>query len=144
MKGYSDDLVLNIDGEDYAVTPVSVGNPHIVTFVEDVDKVALDRIGTKFEHHPAFPDGVNTEFVQVLSENKVRMRVWERGSGITMACGTGACATAAAAIAKGYCSFNSPITVILDGGPLTIFVEENYAVTMRGPAEFIYEGEVEE
>ncbi len=140
----SDDLVLSIDGEDYAVTPVSVGNPHIVTFVEDIDKVALDRIGTKFEHHPAFPDGVNTEFVQVLSENKVRMRVWERGSGITMACGTGACATAAAAIAKGYCSFNSPITVILDGGPLTIFVEENYAVTMRGPAEFIYEGEVEE
>ncbi len=140
----SDDLLLDIDKEKYTVTPVSVGNPHIVTFVDDIDKVELDRIGTKFEHHPAFPDGVNTEFVQVLSPNRLRMRVWERGSGITMACGTGACATAAAAIAKGYCSFNSPITVILDGGPLTIFVEENYAVTMRGPAEFIYEGEVEE
>lgn len=139
----SGDMDLDIEGEKYTVTPVSVGNPHIVTFVEDIDKVPLDKIGSKFEHHPAFPGGVNTEFVQVLSDNRLRMRVWERGSGITMACGTGACATAAAAIAKKHCRIDTPITVILDGGPLTIFVEDNYAVTMKGPAEFIYEGETE-
>ncbi len=140
----SDDMTLSVDGKDYTVTPVSVGNPHIVTFVDDIGSVPLSTIGSKFEHHPEFPGGVNTEFVQVLSENKLRMRVWERGSGITMACGTGACATAAAAVAKGYCRFDMPITVILDGGPLTIFIENNYAVTMKGPAETIYEGEVEE
>ncbi|MCR5824877.1 MAG: diaminopimelate epimerase [Lachnospiraceae bacterium] len=139
----SEDMKLDIDGKEYTVTPVSMGNPHIVTFVDDVSLVPLETIGSKFEHHPAFPDGVNTEFVQVLSDSRVRMRVWERGSGITMACGTGACATAAAAIAKKLCRFNNPISVDLDGGTLTIFIEENYAVTMKGPAEFIYEGETE-
>ncbi len=140
----SDDMTLDIDGEKYVVTPVSMGNPHIVTFVDDISKVPLDTIGTKFEHHPAFPGGVNTEFVQVLSDSCVRMRVWERGSGITMACGTGACATAAAAVAKKFCKYDSPISVQLDGGTLTIFIEENNAVTMRGPAETIYEGEFQE
>ncbi len=140
----SDDMTILVEGKDYTVTPVSVGNPHIVTFVDDIGSVPLNDIGSKFEHHPEFPGGVNTEFVQVLSENKLRMRVWERGSGITMACGTGACATAAAAVSKGYCEPDTPITVVLDGGPLTIFIEKNYAVTMKGPAETIYEGEVEE
>ncbi len=140
----SEDMVLDIDGQNYTVTPVSVGNPHIVIFVDDIDKVDLAALGPKFEHHPAFPGGVNTEFVQVLADNKLRMRVWERGSGITMACGTGACATVAAAVAKKHCKFDTPVTVVLDGGPLTIFIESNYAVTMRGPAEIIYEGETED
>jgi diaminopimelate epimerase len=140
----SDDMTLKVDGRDYEVTPVSMGNPHIVTFVEDISEVPLDSVGTLFEHHPAFPDGVNTEFVQVISDTHLRMRVWERGSGITMACGTGACATVAAAVAKNFCKFNTPITVELDGGCLTIFIEENNAVTMRGPAELIYEGEYAE
>ncbi len=140
----SKDMKLDIDGKEFTVTPVSVGNPHIVTFVDDIEKVELEKLGPLFEHHPAFPGGVNTEFVQVLSDNRVRMRVWERGSGITMACGTGACATAAAAVSKGFCAFDTPLTVVLDGGPLTIFIEDNYAVTMKGPAESVYEGDFEE
>ena len=82
------------------------------------------------------------EFAQVLSENKIRMRVWERGSGITMACGTGACATAAAAVSKGFCKCSSPIDVELDGGTLQITVEPDYTIGMSGPAAAVYEGEV--
>ena len=84
------------------------------------------------------------EFVQVISDRKLRMRVWERGSGITMACGTGACASAAAAVRKGYCRYGEPVTVVLDGGELKISVSPDGSITMSGPAEFVFEGEVQE
>lgn len=140
----SEDLKLNIDGEEVICTPVSVGNPHAVIFVPDIDEAPLLTLGPKMEHNSAFPDGVNNEFVQVIDESTLRMRVWERGSGVTMACGTGACATVAAAIKNGFCSFDDDVSVILDGGTLKINISSDYAVTMTGPAEFIYEGECEE
>lgn len=139
-----DDLELFADGERVVCTPVSVGNPHAVIFVEDIEKAPLTTLGPKIEKHNAFPDGVNNEFVQVIDENVLRMRVWERGSGVTMACGTGACASVAAAIKNGYCSFDKDISVILDGGTLKIKISPDYSVTMTGPAEMIYEGEYEE
>jgi diaminopimelate epimerase len=106
-----------------------------------MDEVDLAHIGPQVEHHPTFPGGVNTEFVQVLSATELRMRVWERGSGIASACGTGACAAAAAAAAKGFCEYLQPIQVRLDGGYLEITVAEDGSVTMLGPAETVYEGE---
>lgn len=138
----SESLVLNIDGENVECIPVSVGNPHAVNFVSDIEKAPLLSLGPKIEHHSAFPDGVNAEFVEVIDEHTLRMRVWERGSGVTMACGTGACGVAAAAINQGYCSFDDEISVVLDGGTLKIKVSPDYSVTMTGPAEMIYEGDV--
>lgn len=139
----SDDMTINADGKDITLTPVSMGNPHAVIFVSDAENVQLDKIGPMIEHHEAFPGGVNVEFVQVIDESTIRMRVWERGSGITMACGTGACASAAASVIKGHCRHNEEISVILDGGTLKINVSSDYGITMTGPAETIYEGEVE-
>ncbi|MGM9550953.1 MAG: diaminopimelate epimerase [Clostridia bacterium] len=140
----SENLTLSIDGEEVCCTPVSVGNPHAVNFVPDIEKAPLLTIGPKMEHHSAFPDGVNVEFVQVIDEHTLRMRVWERGSGVTMACGTGACASVSAAIREGYCSTDDEISVLLDGGTLKITVAPDYSVTMKGPAEMIYEGDVVE
>lgn len=121
--------------------PVSVGNPHFVLFVDDIDTAPLTTLGPKLEHYEAFPGGVNVEFIQVLDDHNLRMRVWERGSGVTMACGTGACASTMAAIAKGFCRVNEPISVHLDGGTLQISIDDRHNVTMTGPAEFVYEGE---
>lgn len=137
----SENMTLSIDGEDVTCTPVSVGNPHAVIFVSNIDDAPLTTLGPKMEHNPAFPDGVNNEFVEVIDSNTLRMRVWERGSGVTMACGTGACASTAAAIKNGFCSFDEDISVILDGGTLKIKISPDYTVTMTGPAEMIYEGE---
>lgn len=119
--------------------PVSVGNPHAVVFVKEIGNVPLNVIGPLFEHHEAFPEGVNTEFVQASGDGVLRMRVWERGSGITMACGTGACASARAAVEKGLCSCGETIKVELDGGTLEIEVEEDGRVFMTGPCEFVYD-----
>lgn len=135
------DLTLTVDGETVTCIPVSVGNPHAVIFVEDIETAPLTTLGPKLEHHEAFPDGVNVEFVQVLGENDLRMRVWERGSGVTMACGTGACASAMAAVAKKFCRYNESVSVRLDGGTLKIQITPDNTVTMTGPAEMIYEGE---
>ena len=123
--------------------PVSVGNPHFVIFVDDADAAPVDTLGPLIEKHEAFPEGVNVEFAQRLSRDEIRMRVWERGSGITMACGTGACATAAAAVAQGMCPHGRPITVHLDGGDLHIRVSRDNDITMTGPATTVYEGEAE-
>lgn len=136
-----EELTLSVEGQRVICTPVSVGNPHAVVFVADIDQAPLTTLGPKLEHHEAFPEGVNAEFVQVLGENELRMRVWERGSGVTMACGTGACASAAAAVKKGFCRYNEPISVRLDGGTLDIQIAPDNTVTMTGPAETIYEGE---
>lgn len=136
-----EDLTLDVDGDMITVVPVSVGNPHVVVFVQDIEQVPLTTLGPKIERHSTFPDGVNVEFVQVLGENELRMRVWERGSGVTMACGTGACASASAAVSRGLCRSDEPIALHLDGGTLHITVASDYTVTMSGPAEFVYEGE---
>ena len=122
-------------------TPVSVGNPHFVIFVQDIESAPLDSLGPQIEKHEAFPGGVNVEFVQITGKDQLRMRVWERGSGITMACGTGACASAAAAVRKGFCHSNTHIRVELDGGFLEILVERDGSIKMIGPAEIVYEGE---
>ncbi len=129
-------------GQTVTVVPVDVGNPHAVSFVPDADAVPLAETGPQIETHPAFPGGVNAEFVTVLPDGSLRMRVWERGSGITMACGTGACASAAAAVKKGLRRPGEIIPVHLDGGTLEIEVSRDFAVTMTGPAEFVYEGEI--
>lgn len=137
------ETVIDVDGEAVKLIPVSVGNPHAVIFVDDIEKAPLTSLGPKIEHHEFFPDGVNVEFVEVLSEDKIRMRVWERGSGVTWACGTGACASTAAAISKRFCENNNEISVVLDGGTLHISVDEENSVTMRGPATTVFEGETE-
>lgn len=133
---------IEIGGRDIEYIPVSVGNPHAVIFVDDIKKAEITAVGPAMEHCDRFPGGVNVEFVQVLSDNKLRMRVWERGSGITMACGTGSCATVMAAISVGLCRYNTDIAVELDGGTLMINISENNEVTMTGPAEISFEGEV--
>ncbi len=140
------DIVVNqpltVDGSVYMVTAVSMGNPHCVTFVDDVDSLDLAKIGPGFENHPAFPDRVNTEFVKVIDDHTLRMRVWERGSGETWACGTGACATVVAACLNGFCKKGEDITVHLRGGDLVIrYTDET--VVMTGPAQTVFEGEVE-
>ena len=124
--------------------PVNVGNPHAVIFTDDVGLVLLRDIGPKIENNKAFPGRVNAEFVQVLGKNEFRMRVWERGSGETQACGTGACASAAASVKKGFCCVGEPITVHLDGGDLEITVKDDLTCLMKGPAEFVSEGKIEE
>ena len=139
----SSDMTLTAGSDEITCMPVSMGNPHAVIFVPDAENVPLEKSGLLIEKHEAFPGGVNVEFVQVIDECTLRMRVWERGSGITMACGTGACASAAAAVRKGFCRHNDDIAVILDGGTLRINVDDDFRITMTGPAETIYEGDVE-
>ncbi|MBQ6549900.1 MAG: diaminopimelate epimerase [Lachnospiraceae bacterium] len=138
-----EELTLTVAGETVTGIPVSVGNPHFVIFVEDIEKAPLYTLGPVLEKHEAFPDSVNVEFVEVLSKDQLRMRVWERGSGVTMACGTGACASTAAAVHKSYCRPDTPVAVVLDGGTLTIRVDTDGEVLMTGPAVTVYEGEAE-
>ncbi len=119
---------------------VSMGNPHVVFFVEDVNKVDVAATGSLIENHPLFPEGVNVEFVQVIDRRTLRMRVWERGAGITKACGTGACATLVAAARRGLSERSA--TVIMDGGPLHIAWTDNDHVVMTGPVELEFSGEL--
>lgn len=131
---------LMVGGRAWPVTCVSVGNPHCVTRVPDVAGVALEKIGPGFEHHMAFPEGVNTEFIQVLGPNRLKMRVWERGSGETLACGTGASASVAACVAEGLCRPGEDVQVELLGGTLTIRVGSDWRVLMTGPARTAFTG----
>lgn len=137
------DADINVDGKVYKITCVSMGNPHAVTFIdEDVNKFPLDKIGPKFENHPMFPDRVNTEFVQVLNRQEVNMRVWERGSGETLACGTGTCATVVACVLNGLTE--DEITVHLLGGDILVkYDRDNDTVWMTGPAAIAFEGTIE-
>ena len=139
----SERLTLDVGGTPVTLTPVSMGNPHAVIFLGDAEVAPVGEMGPALEHHEAFPEGVNVEFASVVSATRLRMRVWERGSGITWACGTGACATVAAAAAQGLVAFGEPVTVVLDGGELKVTVDEGMRVTMEGPAETVYEGEIE-
>lgn len=132
---------LEVGGKIYPVTLVSMGNPHCVVFA-DPDTVGVEEVGRQFENHPAFPDRVNTEFVKVLGRNKLKMRVWERGSGETFACGTGACASAIAAVLNGYCGKGEEITVSLLGGDLKIICTDE-TVYMSGSATLAFTGDVE-
>lgn len=133
---------LTVAGTEYVVTCLSMGNPHCVVFCGDPLSMPLEEIGPAFERHPAFPESVNTEFVRVLSPDALQMRVWERGSGETMACGTGACAAAAAAVANGLCGRDRDIEVKLPGGSLIIRVAPD-TVWMTGPAVTAFTGETE-
>lgn len=137
------DVPLTVDGTEYRVTCVSMGNPHAVLFVDSVADLPLERLGPRFERHPAFPERVNTEFARVVGRNELEMRVWERGSGETMACGTGACATAVAAVLLGHCARNEEITVHLRGGDLAIRWLANNHVEMSGPATEVFHGEID-
>lgn len=134
---------VTVDGKEYAMTCVSMGNPHAIVFLPDVDSLDLEKIGPSFEHHPLFPDRVNTEFVRVIDDHTLQMRVWERGSGETFACGTGTCATVVAAVLNGYCKMEEEILVHLRGGDLRIIYHEDETVTMIGPATYVFEGKME-
>ena len=137
------DKPLTVDGRRWQVTCISVGNPHCVTVVEDVDSLKLEEIGPGFEHHPNFPERINTEFVQVADATHLKMRVWERGSGETWACGTGTCATGAAMTELGICPAGEDVHVQLRGGELTIRVLPGNELRMTGAAETVCQGTAE-
>jgi diaminopimelate epimerase len=132
------DELLTVDGADYRVTAVSMGNPHCVIFVPEVDRVLLQQAGPRIENHPVFPRKTNVEFVQILNRDEIKMKVWERGAGETMACGTGACAAAVACILNGYTG--SKVTVRLAAGNLLIEWAGDNRVYMTGPADEVFSG----
>lgn len=131
---------LQVGDSIYNITCVSMGNPHAVIFLEDIEALELEKIGPEFEYHVIFPERVNTEFVHVIDDHTLSMRVWERGSGETMACGTGACASVVASVINGYCRKEEEITVHLLGGELKITYLEDGRVIMRGTATHVFDG----
>ena len=136
------DEPIEVDGKTYRITGVSMGNPHGVVFLDDIDSLDIEKIGPSFENHVRFPDRINTEFVQLDNRSHVRMRVWERGSGETLACGTGACAVAVACVVNGLTQ--REVTVSLRGGDLKICWDEKVGhVYMTGPATVVFDGEIE-
>lgn len=132
-------IPLTIEDATYSITCLSMGNPHCVIFVSDVEKVDLSQIGPKIETHPMFPKKINVEFAQILDGENIRMRVWERGAGITMACGTGACATLAAGVLNGKTGRKAAIH--LDGGMLAVEWADDNHIFMSGPAVEVFRGE---
>lgn len=134
------DVPLDVAGQTYRVTCINVGNPHCVTLVPQVEGLELEKIGPSFEKHPNFPEQVNTEFVQVVDATHLKMRVWERGSGETWACGTGTCATVAAMTELGICPREQDVQVELRGGTLTICIDADNRIRMTGPAVTVFEG----
>lgn len=132
-----------VDGKEQNITAVSMGNPHAVIFTVSIDKLDLEKIGPSYENHPLFPERVNTEFCEVIDSRTLKMRVWERGSGETWACGTGACATAVAAVLNGFCKRDEEITLKLRGGDLKITYRSDNHVIMCGEAETVFEGEID-
>jgi diaminopimelate epimerase len=145
MKGEREFAIeeeIEVDGEKLKVTAVSMGNPHCVIFVDDVASIHLEDIGPKIEFHPLFPNRTNVEFVQVISRERLKVRVWERGAGATLACGTGACASLVASVVTGRT--NRSATVYLPGGSLQVRWSEDGQVYMQGPVEEVYEGTINE
>ena len=132
---------VDINGVSYNMTAVSMGNPHAVIFLDEIKSLDLENNGKYFENNPLFPEKVNTEFVEVIDEKTLKMRVFERGSGETFACGTGACAVVAAAVANGISKKDTEIKVSLLGGDLYITYSSDSSIYMRGPAKTVYEGE---
>lgn len=135
---------LTIDKKEYEVTCVSMGNPHCIVYVNDVKNIDIEKIGPKFENNEMFPERINTEFVHVVSDTELDMRVWERGSGETLACGTGSCAVTVASVLCGYCKRNTEIKINLLGGTLTDIWTDGGDVYMTGPAATVCTGEIEE
>lgn len=134
---------LDVDSKEYTVTLVSMGNPHCITYVDDVHAIEIEKTGPLFENHEKFPERINTEFIKVVNPELLEMRVWERGSGETLACGTGACASVVASVLNGYCKKDTLVTVKLLGGELKIkWASEDNKIYMTGPAETICTGEV--
>ncbi len=134
---------VKIDGKDYDITLVNVGNPHCVVFCDKVDAINVESVGPEFENSEYFPNGVNTEFIRVVNGVTIKMRVWERGSGETWACGTGACAAVVAAVLAGYCKKDTNVTVKLRGGDLTVNYHEDGNVELMGAVKTVYEGTLE-
>jgi diaminopimelate epimerase len=133
-------LPIDVAGQIWQVTCVSMGNPHCITFVDDVKAIELEKIGPLFEHHSAFPQRINTEFIEVVRPDYLKMRVWERGAGITLACGTGACAALVATVLNGKSDRRA--TIELPGGPLLIEWAEDDRIFMTGPAVQSFTGSV--
>ena len=141
---YDDEKMINkpvkVDGKTFNITCVSMGNPHAVTFINDTDTLEIEKIGPKFENNEIFPDKVNTEFIQIIDKKTVKMRVWERGSGETFACGTGACASVVASVLNRLTE--NKVTVKLLGGELEIeYNQDENTVYMTGPARVVFTGE---
>ena len=131
-----------IDDKEYKITCVSMGNPHAITFIDDIEHLDIEYIGPKFEHNSIFPDRINTEFIQIIDRNTIKMRVWERGSGETLACGTGACASVVACVLNNLTE--NKVTVKLLGGDLFIeYNREENKVYMTGPARVSFVGNIE-
>ena len=136
------DVPLDVDGESLRVTTLSMGNPHCVVFVDDPEDYPVERLGPQIEHHPLFPERVNVEFVGRVSASELVQRTWERGSGETLACGSGACATAVAGILSGRCARD--VSIRLRGGTLRIrWASDDAPVYMTGPAAHVFDGELE-
>ena len=133
---------VEICGKTWDITCVSMGNPHAVIFTTGVAELDLEKIGPHFENHSLFPNRVNTEFAEVIDDHTLNMRVWERGSGETFACGTGTCATVVAAVLNGICKHDEEVLVHLRGGDLRITYKSDGTVLMTGPAEYVFEGTV--
>lgn len=130
---------VTVDGREYLVTGVSMGNPHAVTFIDDTDSLEIEKLGPKFENHPLFPKRTNTEFAKIIDRKTIKMRVWERGAGETLACGTGACATLVAASLSDLT--DDEVDLVLLGGTLHIrWDKENNNIYMTGPAQFVFDG----
>ncbi|MHA1380182.1 MAG: diaminopimelate epimerase [Candidatus Helarchaeota archaeon] len=145
MKGDNTKVInenLKIDNEDFAITCVSMGNPHCVIYTDDIDSIDI-KIGEKIEHHPIFPNRINVEFTQVKNKDEQVVRVWERGAGETLACGTGACATVVSSILNNFFKKEQLIKVHLPGGDLKIKWAKNNHVYMTGPSDKIFEGYVD-
>lgn len=134
---------VEVDGKEYKITCVSMGNPHAIVYMDDIKDLELEKIGPSFENHKIFPDRINTEFIEVIDSHTLNMRVWERGSGETFACGTGACASVVASVLNGYCNHDEEVTVHLRGGDLKITWNSDGTVIMKGPAALICDGDVD-
>ena len=143
---YGDSIVknkiINIENNDYEITCVSMGNPHCVVFRKDIHKLDLEKIGPLFENHEMFPERINTEFVEIIDEKTLKMRVWERGSGETLACGTGACAVAVSSVLNGFCEKDKDIKIHTKGGILTVKWHKNDNVYLSGNAVKVFDGEI--
>ena len=134
---------LNIDGDEHKVTCVSMGNPHAIIYTDSIETVRIEKLGPLIECHPFFPKKTNVEFVEIIDEKNINMRVWERGAGETMACGTGACAASVASVLNGFCGRN--VMVRLKGGSISIeWSRKNNHVYMTGPAAEVFRGELTE
>ena len=137
------DREVEISGNKYKINCVSMGNPHCVIFTEDVEKIILPKVGPKFENNPMFPERVNVEFAKIINKNSIIMRCWERGSGLTMECGTGACAVVVMAVEKGFCNKNEDIRVILHKGEVIIRYCDDGNVYLTGDSQKVYDGSIE-